>query len=258
MIRIRLLGGFSIEGPPGVPTPRLPQRRAGAALAVLAVCGDLGCTRERLIALLWPETDESSARHNLRDALHAIRRALGSNAVSSMADVVSLELAALTSDVQQFSAALNAGRLSEAVAAYRGPLLDGVHIDGAPEFERWVDDERARLHRECIEAVKRLAKAAEIEGRWDAASEWWARAVALDRYNTRFVVRRMVALARAGDRANAIIEGEAHCRLLKADLDLEPDEAFHEELRRIRNLGLGAAGFFTPAFPRPNPPETEP
>jgi len=246
MILVRLLGGFCVEGPADNPAPEMPQRRASAALSVLAVSGNLGCTRERLTSLLWPETDESSARHRLRDSLHVIRKALGSVVVAGSGETLRLDAEVVASDVQQFSAALKAGDLEAAVACYRGPLLDGFHIDDAMGFERWVDEERARLLRECTEAVKRLAKKAEIGDRWDAASGWWARAVELDRYNSRYVVRRMVALTRAGDRANAILEGEDHCRLLEEELELQPDESFLEELRRIKGGELGPTNFFTP------------
>jgi hypothetical protein len=48
MYRLRVLGGFALDGPPGGATA-LSKRRAEAVLAVLAVSGDLGCTRERLL-----------------------------------------------------------------------------------------------------------------------------------------------------------------------------------------------------------------
>jgi hypothetical protein len=98
--------------------------------------------------------------------------------------------------VEQFAAALAASHLAGAVAIYRRPLLDGFHVPDAPESERWVDDERARLFRECEGAIERLAKTAEREGHSDETAEWWGRAVSLDRYNSRFVARRIVALAR--------------------------------------------------------------
>jgi DNA-binding SARP family transcriptional activator len=218
-------------------------------LAVLALCGDLGCTRQRLIGLLWSERSEARARHNLRDVLHLIRRALGKGAVKSQGDHLHLDPAFVTSDVRQFTEALREGRLAAAAAAYSGPLLDGFYLDGAPEYERWVHDERARLLRECIEAVKHLAKKTEQEGRWDEAASWWAHAIYLDRYNTRFVVRRMVALGRGGDRANAIKEAEEHCQLLKSELDLDPDASLLEELERLRSGTPGPSSFFTPVTP---------
>lgn len=245
---LRLLGGFALERAHGKSAVRLPQRRAEALLAMLAVASDLGCTRDRIVALLWPESDEVHARHNLRDALHAIRVGLGHDAVLSSGDTLRLDSSAVTCDVEQFAAALAASHLSDAVAIYHGPLLDGFHVAEAPEFERWVDDERARLFRDCQGAIKRLAKIAEREGRWDEAAEWWGHAVALDRYNSRLVARRIVALARGGDRANAIKEGEAHCRALKSELELDPETAFLEELERIRT-STWPVRYFTPAKP---------
>jgi DNA-binding SARP family transcriptional activator len=242
---VRVLGGFVLEGPSREALTTLTQR-GEAALAVLAVAGALGCTRERLIGLLWPEEDEASARHNLRDVLYALRRTLGRGPIAGTGEILRLDPARLTSDVQAFGEALAAARLEHAVAAYGGPLLDGFHLSGAPEFERWLELERGRLFRECQHALKRLAKQAENNGHWDAAAEWWARTADADPYNSRAVVRLMVALTRAGDRANAILTAEAHCRLLLNELELEPDAGFVEELDRIRGGKLAPATFFTP------------
>ena len=52
MFRLRVLGGFALDGPPGAGAPAPLKRRADAALAVLAVCVDLGCTRERLLKIV--------------------------------------------------------------------------------------------------------------------------------------------------------------------------------------------------------------
>jgi DNA-binding SARP family transcriptional activator len=167
--RLRVLGGYALDRTSGAAAPVFPKRRAEAVLAVLAVCGDLGCTRERLLALLWPESDEASARHGLRDALHIIRRTLGAGAVPSAGRLLRLDPAVVASDVGQFSQALSAGRPADAVRLYAGPLLDGFHVDDAAEFERWLDGERARMVREYGEALKQLATAAESAGAWGEA-----------------------------------------------------------------------------------------
>ncbi len=244
---IRFFGGFAVEQPSGATAPALPQRRAEALLAILAVCGSLGCSRERLMALLWPESDEAHGRHNLRDALYAIRLAYGSTAVLAEGDIARLDPATLRSDVQQFAAALADGRPADAVAVYGGAFLDGFHVAGSAELERWIDDERARWFREYQLALKVLAKKAESAGRWDTAADWWGRLLAADPYNSRAAVRRMVALARSGDRANAIREGEAHCRRLRAELELDPDPELLEELERIRGGAFEPSYFSTPS-----------
>jgi TolB-like protein/DNA-binding SARP family transcriptional activator len=240
MFRLRVLGGFALDERSGAPAPALPKRRAQAALAVLAVCGDLGCTRERLLALLWPESDEASARHGLRDVLHAIRRALGPEAVPASGSHLRLDSAVVSSDAGSFTEALGSGRPADAVGVYGGPLLDGFHVDDAPEFERWLDGERTRLAREYGEALKQLATAAERDKAWGEAAKWWARAVEHDPPNSHLVLQHVRVLATMGDRANAIQVLEAHARRLRQEFDLEPGREILATIERIRRGELQA------------------
>ena len=237
--RLRVLGGFALDELSGGPAPSLPKRRADAVLAVLAVCGDLGCSRERLVALLWPESDEAGARHGLRDALHAIRRTLGPGAVPTAGRVLRLDPAVVASDAAVFDTAVAEHRYGDAVRLYGGPLLDGFHLDDAAEFERWIDDERVRLAREYGEALKQLATEAEAGGRSDEAVRWWARAVEHDPVNSYLVLQQVRALAAVGDRANAVKVAESHTRRLREELDLEPDRELLATVERIRRGELG-------------------
>jgi DNA-binding SARP family transcriptional activator len=219
-------------------------RRAEALLAILAVADELGATRDRLIGLLWPESDEAHARHSLRDALYSLRQSLGADVVRAVGETLHLNPAIAGSDVQRLHAALAVGCDGDAVAAYGGPFLQGFHLDGTAAFEQWLETERDRLARLYAEALERLAAEAETQGRPREAIGWWARAVAHDPYNTRLVIRHMRALAAAGDRANALAEAEAHRQRLLQKLDVAPGPELAQEVARIRN------GVIAPA-PRP-------
>lgn len=252
MHTLRVLGGFALVGPSGEPVRGLTQPRAEALLAVLAVSGDLGCTRDRILGLLWPEIDESRGRHSLSVVLHAVRQVLGADAVLAAGETLLLNPAVITSDIQQFTRSLAATPLSDALQSYRGPLLDGFHLDGAPEFERWIDSARTRLCREFGEAVERLATRAESAGAWAEAAKWWTRAVEHDPHNTRVVIRLMRALASAGDRANALREAEAHRLRLLKELELPPEPELLAEVARIRD-GKGGAPSSDAASVAPQP-----
>ncbi len=241
MFHLRVLGGFALEGSGGAPLPPPPHRRARAVLAVLAVCGDLGCTRERLLALLWPESDEAHARQGLRDALHAIRQALTPASLQSVTSLLRLDASVVGSDVLEFAQAVASGRLADAVRAYGGPLLEGFHLDGAPEFEHWLAGERARLERECVDALQALAASAEGTGAWVEAARWWGRAVEHDPLNSHFVLRQMEAMSAIGDRANAIQVGELHVHRLREESGLEPDPSVPATIGRIRRGELPAS-----------------
>lgn len=235
MHSLRLFGGFALLDASGRQVARLSQRRGEAALALLAVAGELGCSRDRLAAMLWPESSQSMARHSLRDVLYGLRQAVDRELTLSIGDRVTLNASVLSTDVGRFAVARVAGRLPEAVQQYHGPFLDGFHVDEAPDFERWCEDERARLFRECAEMLESLAKAAERSADWPAAAAWWQRAADHDPHNSRFVLRLMHALAAAGDRANAIMRAEAHRRRLWHELEIVPDTEFELALAKLRS-----------------------
>jgi len=233
MYTLRLLGGFALLGPQGKPVDGPAQRRVEAVLALLALAGDLRCTRDRLIGLLWPESDKHHARHSLRNALHAIRAVVGPEAVLVRGDSLELNPAVVDADVQQFSRALAESRFAEAVYVYRGSLLDGFHVDDAPEFERWLDGERARLYRECAGALDTLARATDGQSGPYGGAAWWARAADHDPHNSRVALRLIRALVVLGNSANARLCVEAHRRRLRRDLEIEPDAQFEEEVARL-------------------------
>ena len=173
MLRLLTFGGLALERHDASPAPRLrPQRLA--ILAVLAAAGERGVSRERMSGLLWPDADEEHARHSLRQSLYALRQELGTEVINS--DVgLSLDRAALSSDVGEFRAALAAGDRARAAALVKGPFLDGFYLSGAPEFERWAEDQRASLGVEATRVLLALTKEAAVAGDHDAAIEWWHR-----------------------------------------------------------------------------------
>ena len=64
MFSLRLLGGAMIEGPEGPLGGRASQRRRLALLSLLARGRDRPVSRDKLLGLLWPETDSDRARHS--------------------------------------------------------------------------------------------------------------------------------------------------------------------------------------------------
>ena len=143
-----MLGRLSLTGADGREAPTLlGQPRRFALLAYLAAATPRGFhRRDSLLALFWPELDQEHARTALRQALRVLRVALGSGAVASRGDEeVGLDFEQVWSDVAAFERVSDAGQALESMDLYRGPLLEGFFISDAPEFERWLENERARL-----------------------------------------------------------------------------------------------------------------
>ncbi|MGH7461638.1 MAG: winged helix-turn-helix domain-containing protein, partial [Longimicrobiales bacterium] len=77
MLRLRTFGGLSIERDGHVIEQLSAQRKALAILAVLAAAPPAGVSRDKLLAMFWPERDADRARGALKQLLHVLRRELG-------------------------------------------------------------------------------------------------------------------------------------------------------------------------------------
>jgi DNA-binding SARP family transcriptional activator/tetratricopeptide (TPR) repeat protein len=232
MWRLLTFGGLALESEGGSPLRLRPQRLA--ILAVLAA-SDRGVSRERMYSIFWPEADEERARHSLRQALYALRQELGDDVVQ-METVLQLDRARLGSDVADFRGALQAGDLSRAARLATGPFLDGFFLPGGEGFERWVEDERARLAADTNRVLLALAKESEARGDLDTAVDWWRRLTRLDPLSSRYALGFLKSLAASGDRAGALAFAREHESVVRRELETDPDPEILQleaELRAI-------------------------
>lgn len=267
--RLRTLGGLSLSRANGAADASeggvASQRKALALLAILAAGGAHGVSRDRLLLLLWPESDSERGRGALKTMVHALRRQLGADAVVGVADL-RLGAGVVSSDLETFRAALAAGDDAAAVAACTGPFLDGIYVEGAPEFERWAGEERSRVEVERRDALDRLAARASQDGRWDDAVRWWRARHAADPLHAPTSLRLMHALVAAGDRDGALLHARAHESLVRAELDVPPNPDVMRLAESLRTGGASGAGregqapeaaaSVTATRHAPRPPET--
>jgi DNA-binding SARP family transcriptional activator len=237
VLRLLTFGGLALVHDDGSPSPRVRAPRL-ALLAALAVAGERGMSRERLMSFFWPDADEARGRHSLRQALYVLRHELGRDVVSAHETTLSLDPSAITTDVAQFRSALSAEDRARAVALVRGPFLDGFYLPAAPAFEGWVEDERARLTVAVTGALLALATDATERGDRNATVEWWRQLTVADPLSGRFAAGYLASLGARGDRALALAFAREHEALVRRELDADPDP----EVRRIEaKLRSGAA-----------------
>ena len=234
MLRVHTFGRLHVRGSAGVVSGSAAQPRRLAILALLASAGDQGVTRDKVLAYLWPDTEEERARPVLNQAIYALRQDLGSDDVIQGTRALRLNPELISSDIAEFEEALTRGRLEDAVGRYVGPFLDGFRLPGAPEFDRWVEEERAGLAGSYAESLGKLARQAEDHGDWAGAVDWWRKAAAQDPLNGRTALRLMKAMVAAGDRTGALRHARVYEALIHEELDLPPDRevvAYAEQLR---------------------------
>lgn len=183
MYRLRTLGLVDLRdaGDREVTAVLVQPKRLALLVWLAASATDAFVRRDLLLPVFWPELSEARARNALRQAIHQLRRALGAEVVVSRgADALGIDGAQLRSDVHAFEQALARGALEDALAEYGGELLPGFGIDGAPAFERWLEDTRASLRHRATRAAWALAERRERAGDSAGAVEHARRAAALD------------------------------------------------------------------------------
>jgi DNA-binding SARP family transcriptional activator/TolB-like protein len=230
LFKLKLFGTPQVEGPRGV-VP-VPGPRRLAVLASLASAGSAGLTRDKLVARLWPDTDDDRARRNLSQLLYAVRTELGADLIEG-SQTIRLDPAQCTSDVGDFDQALAEHRDADAVKLYSGPFLDGFHLSDCAEFSLWADAERARRMALAQAAALRVAEATSPDNPRAAVTAWSA-VVALDPLNSALVLRLIAAIEASGDGVAAVRAGEQYASRMRAELETEPDAAVVRRVEAIR------------------------
>jgi DNA-binding SARP family transcriptional activator/TolB-like protein len=245
MIELRTLGALELTSAESRAVgPVLVQPRRAALLCYLALASPRGFhRRDTLFAFFWPEHNAEQARHALRQSVYFLRRALGPKTIVSRGDELALAAEQVRCDVWEFDAAVDQGRPADALALYRGELLAGFHISAAPDFERWLDEERSRVRQRAADAGWALAEAREREGDLAGGEEAARRAAALSPTDETALRRLILFLERVGDRAAAVRAYEAFAWKLEGEYELQPSAETQAVVSRIRvATGVTQAG----------------
>jgi len=257
VLQIACLGDFQIvvDGPP--PTTSITDK-ARALLAYLAIERQAH-ERNQLTHFLWPGYSPESARNSLRQALHLVRQLLH----DATADPAWLLLtrqtvqinpaAAIQVDVTTFTQLLAEvashdhadlvtcplcfDKIRQAVALYQGEFLAGLPVIDSDPFEEWRRITQEQLHIQMLDALSRLAEAAERAGAVDEALQAAQQQLALEPWQEAAHRQIMRLLARRGQRTAALAQYQRCRQVLAEELGVAPDAettALYEQIQRGR------------------------
>ncbi|MBV7427858.1 MULTISPECIES: AAA family ATPase [unclassified Acidovorax] len=255
-LAMRFLGGFDISRGQEAVTA-FPYDKVRALLAYLALePGEH--RREHLADLLWPQVDAERARANLRGCLFDLRRALGDAQATATGSPPLIEASQKTLrlragagchlDVADFLAGAGVpvdapALLEQRVAHYRGPLLAGLYLPDAPEFEAWLAARREGLHRQALDMLERLVAHHELQGHGAKALQYAQRAIEVDPWREPLQRSYLRLLARRSPSA-ALTHYAAYRRAIAQELGAEPEP---QTVALVERIGAAAA----PHSPRP-------
>lgn len=216
MVHLETLGGLAILDDRGR-NVHLRSRKHIGLLTYLALGNSRTFDRSTLCHLFWA-TPENQARHSLSQAVYDLTQRLGSIVIRGPGASLGVDRSRISSDVQQFEAALEAGNLSEAVELYQGPFAENLMAVGTDDFERWIEAERTRLSRLGEMALRKFVEACESKAQWGKMCVVALRLTQLAPLDEEVHRAFMRALWIQGDAPSALRHFENHVTFLESEL----------------------------------------
>jgi len=252
-LKVHLFGPLRIESGDGIIEVSL--NKARALFAYLILTGKAH-SRDTLAALFWPESDQRSARGNLRRTLYRLNQEVGDGLLLATTDVIERDPAAdIWVDVEAFAeyAAVGLGEetaglpsaerlaaLEQAAALFHEEFLAGFTLPDCPEFDEWQFFQRDSLRRTLASVLIALATTYQEQEEWEQAITISRRWLALDSLHEPAHRHLMQLYARANRQAAALRQYEECVRLLDEELDVEPQPETTQLYEAIRTRRLDA------------------
>src|SRR6266699_2409463 len=236
-------------------------RKVLALLAYLAVEQGVH-SRDKITALLWPESDEERGKASLRRALAYLRESLDESSHERSRHVplqpphVLIEHYTLSfntasdfeGDTQILQTAFTLARrrssgdprthlahLQMGASCYRGTFLDGLSLPDAPDFEDWLLLQRESWRRQANTVFDRLSQWQTEAGELENALETTTRWVEHDLLNEIAHARLMQVHYALGDRVAALQAFERCRAIIERELSVEPSSEVMGLAERIRS-----------------------
>ena len=236
-LEVRLLGSFEV-GYRGRPPLRFESRRTRALLAYLVCHPDRALPRESLGALLWPEVDPATSRHNLRQAFYNLRHTLtppagGASPLTTRHDSLAftpppgawIDLAIFTDALRRARSlqdGIDPGELARAVEVYGGDFLAGFWFPGGTAFEEWLVAEQERWREAAVAALTDLVEHHLRHGGYGLGIDYARRLQTIEPLAEEPHRQLMRLYALSGRRGRVVAVYESLRRLLATELDVAP------------------------------------
>jgi DNA-binding SARP family transcriptional activator len=258
-LTVQLLGTFEASHAEHKVTS-FPRRKALALLAYLCVeQPGIVHQRDKLAAMLWPDTFQEDARRSLRQCLYELRQKLHDpNEVSQShfevtAQTVRLRTENLKCDVSDFislCASDDPTYMESALNLYRGELLAGFNVEDAAPFEEWLFYVRGQLGRSLTQVLQHQREQAEQNQDWSRVIVALRHLITLDNLNEELYFALMQAYLANGERKTALDLYVEWRDLLETELQLAPQPQVTALYNKIRQSPAIQSNSATP------PPES--
>jgi len=203
-------------------------------------------SREALAALLWTDYEQAKALANLRHTLWEVAQFIGEGWVLAEHESIFLNTQAdLTLDVAQFRSLLRQAStqqnpaqriplLVDAIKLYRDDFMSGFSLKGGSNFNEWAFAQAETLRHDFAGALQMLVEEYMTLRQTSLAIPSAQRMISLDPMNEAANRMLMELYARTDQTPAAIKQYQALEKLLRKELNVDPQPETRELYKKIR------------------------
>lgn len=253
-MKVKLFGTVQALGDNGAPVKFATSKERGMFM-YLAMRGNQAIPRAELATLLWGNSSDKIAKHNLRNALVRLKKRVVAATDNSPLVVTRKTITFDLSAVDRVDALMfdqlwarcqgvdpaswvergqSVQLLTQAVALYQGPFTHLLTIDDAIEFEVWQTELRETYHQRVMIALTTIAEFHVNQQNWIEAERFARQQIALEVWHEPAYRQLMRIYSGMGQLDAALAQYEQCRRVLLDELGIEPSkvtQALHASLK---------------------------
>ncbi|XEQ94554.1 hypothetical protein SCACP_34530 [Sporomusa carbonis] len=199
-------------------------------------------TRDELAALLWSDTDDTTAKKNLRNAVYLLKKLIAEEFLLTPGRniiLVNPEFA-LEIDTDMFLASEGPDS-KNGIELYRGEFMEGFALKDAEEFEAWILRQRESFRELYINRVKKLVVTLLDSKQYSQAKHYLKQLIQVDEYNETSY-RTLMQLYERERAFNKALEVYRNLKnKLAKELGIKPDAATTDLYNRIQQRKMDSA-----------------
>ena len=242
VLYLELLGDFRLRSESRA-LISISAKKSQAMLAYLAVKPAQMVSRDKMAGLLWSSTATEQARQSLRQTLSSLRKELAQisperKVLVEEGDFLSLDPSLVHVDVADFeklATSTSGDSLKKAMTLYRGDFMEGFELD-EERFDQWVLAERDRLHRMALRVHGQVIDTQTKANNFDEAIAAAQQSLRIDPLQENVHRTLMKLYMDSGDLMNALQQYDACAKILKRELQVEPDAETKRLFNQIAQL----------------------
>ncbi|GAB1476432.1 BTAD domain-containing putative transcriptional regulator [Bacillota bacterium] len=233
MLTISMLGQMNISYKDVSITDKLSTKLM-ALVCLLILNSNREMSRERLSAYLWPDSDEESARYNMRYSLWKTKKLIPPDEEGQSFLIITKDSCRINKNykfqcdklcIDSFDShgRKPVEKLLQLKELFKGDFLEGFYLKNCTEFNEIILFERVVSQTKQIEIMKRLANLYDETDQSEEELQILHEMAAMEPYNENFAFRILNIYKKTGNRGGAINYYREFEAKLRRELNIAPN-----------------------------------